>query len=51
MRAKVHRAHKSNNIALIGAYMVTDTKVLFTLQYNYYSHRKTFYFVQSSLLI
>lgn len=29
MKAKVHRAHESNNIALIGAYMVTGTKVLF----------------------
>ena len=32
-------------------YMVIDTKVLFNLQYNYYSDGKTFYFVHSSLLI
>ena len=51
MKAKVPRAHESHITALGGAYMITDTTVLFTFQYNYYSQRKTFYFVPSSLLI
>lgn len=40
-----------SNAALVGAYVIINTKVLFSLQYNYCLHRKTFYFVHSSLMI
>lgn len=42
--------HGSHNVAL-GVYMIIDAKGLFTFQCNYYSKRKAFYFVHSSLLI